>query len=294
MYAAGPSKSGHIPRWGDLDQNVEPGYRNDDPADRSTPQKIGTSEFAYRKAYLHQSWAAMSLVNELLGSDPMRRIKERTSVYWLRHLQRRIIALAKGILAKNVAANSGDMLIKIASESKAGQSASTKFNLDAFIDAVFTMGDLAGSFVGIGCHSATVAQMAKNDDLETVRDSDGNVITRTYKGLQVIMDDSMPVRAGSTDGFVYTSVLFGAGVFGLGTAPADMPVEVERDPSAGHGGGQDILHERKNWLLHPTGHNWIEGTLAEFSPTLADLQSATHWARVDPRKLVPMAFIEHN
>ena len=33
------------------------------------------------------------------------------------------------------------------------------------------------------------------------------------------------------------------------------------------------------------------GTLTEFSPTLADLRSATHWNRIVDRKQVPLAFI---
>jgi hypothetical protein len=259
-----------------------------------TPNKIGTGELAYRKAYLHQSWSAMSLVNELLGSNPMEQIKRRTSTYWLRQLQRRIIAISKGVLAKNVATNSGDMRINIAAEAIGSQSASTKFNNNAFIQAVYTFGDAVGGLVGIAVHSLTAQQMALNDELTEERDSEGNVIVKTYKGLYVIIDDSMPVRAGTTSGFVYTSVLFGRGAIGMGVSQADVPVEVERDPGAGNGGGLDTLHERKNWLLQPAGHDWVEGTLTEFSPTLANLADSAHWARKYVRKQVPFAFIDHN
>ena len=69
------------------------------------------------------------------------------------------------------------------------------------------------------------------------------------------------------------------------------PAYVERVELAGNGGGQDIIGERKTWVLHPFGFSWVEGTLVEFSPTLADLRSATHWNRVVDRKQVPMAFI---
>ncbi len=293
-YANGPSKTGHIPYWGDLDQTIEPNYSNDDPADTITANKIGTGEFAYRKSYLNQSWSQMSLVQHLLGTEPMRRIKERTSTYWLRRLQKRVIQIAKGILAENIAVNSGDMVVNIAAEAVGSVTASTQFNSDAVVNAAFTMGDRAGGFTTIACHSMTAAQMTKNDDLEIVRDSAGQIVTRSYKGMNVIIDDSLPVRAGTTSGFVYTTMLFGRGVIGMGVGTPDAPVEVTRDATAGNGGGMDSLIERKHWLLHPVGHDWVEGSLAEFSPTDADLALAAHWVRKFDRKLIPMAFLTHN
>jgi hypothetical protein len=236
----------------------------------------------------------MSLVQHLLGQEPMRRIKARTSTYWLRRLQKRIIAMARGILAKNVLTNGGDMRINIASEVLGSQTAATRFNSDAIINAAYTMGDRAGGFVAMGVHSMTMATMVKNNDIEYVADSDGKLTIPYYKGMLVIVDDAMPVRAGTTSGFVYTTVLFGAGVFGLGVGTPDVPVEVERSATAGNGGGMDTLHERKHWLLHPVGHDWIEGTLVEFSPTDADLALAAHWLRKFDRKLIPIAYVDHN
>lgn len=296
-HAAGPSKSGHVPYWLDLDQTIEPNYRNDDPSDTSTPNKIGTDELAYRKSYMHQSWSNMTLVNELLGKEPMKQIKSRTSTYWLRRLQRRIIAIARGVLADNIANDAGDMVINISTEDGVNATEANRFNSDAFINAAFTMGDAAGRFVGIAMHSMVVAQLAKQDDILTEKDSQGNILVRTYKGLIVIMDDSLPVIAGTTSGYRFVSVLFGAGFIGLGVGAPDVPFELERSADKGNGAGMDTIHERKTWLLHPAGYDWIEaggGALAEFSPTDADLALAAKWDRKYDRKQVPVAFLITN
>lgn len=296
-YMAGPSESGTMPFWNDVDAATEPNYSNDDNADSGFTDKLGSGSMVFRKAWLNMGWSAMDLVGELAGSDPMRRIRDRTSTYWLRQLQRRIIAISRGVLARNLANNGGDMAIAIHLEAGNSATAANKMNGDAVISAAFTMGDQANKFVAIAVHSTVKATMVKNDEIAYVRASDGSLIMETYKGLMVITDDSMPVRAGTTNGFVYTTALYGRGAIAMGVSEPAVPFEVERDPSKGNGGGQETLWERKEWLLHPQGHSWVEaggGALVEKSPTLADLAIAAKWSRVLTRKLVPMAFITSN
>ena len=68
--------------------------------------------------------------------------------------------------------------------------------------------------------------------------------------------------------------------------------EIESVPSAGNGGGMSVLHSRQNIAVHPAGFSWVEGTLVEMSPSLADLRGASHWDRVAAeRKAVPLAFL---
>src|SRR5690606_28352456 len=135
-------------------------------------------------------------------------------------------------------------------------------------------------------------------------DSQGNLTIATYKGLRVIVDDSMPILSGSGTTAVYLSVLFGGGAFGFGGVEGHAfafgegipktPVEMERVAAAGNGGGMETLWQRKTWAIHPLGFTWVEESdpvMVEMSPTLADLRKADHWDRVVHRKQVPMAFI---
>lgn len=282
----------NVPFWKDLDSSVAPNL-SDDTTDTATPNKIEAAKQIARNAYLNQGYSSADLTGEVAGSDPMQRVRNRFGTYWMRQWQRRLIASTNGILADNVANDSGDMVIDVASESIAGQSASTLFNRDAFTEAAYTMGDMATELSAISVHSAVMQQMVKNNDIVYIPDSQGQLTIPTYMGLRVIVDDGMTVTAGSTDGFKYTSVLFGAGAFGYGEGSAKVPVELEREAAQGNGGGVETLWERKTWLLHPFG--FATGTAPSGqSYTLAELAAAASWDRVVERKNVPLAFLVTN
>lgn len=287
-------KTAELPFWRDIDATIAPNLSNDNPASIATPEKIVQSEQTARKAFLNKGMSATDLATEIaMGPNAMQHIRNRIDTYWLRQWQRRLIATTNGVLADNIAANGGDMVINVASESIAGQSASTRFNADAFTNAVYTMGDMADQLRAIAVHSAVMAQMVKNDDIVYIPDSQGRLIIPTYKGLRVIVDDSLTVTAGTTDGFKYTSVLFGEGAFGYGEGSPVTPVEVDREAAQGNGAGIETLWTRKTWILHPFGYQ-NTGTPAAESFSLTELAAATAWSRVVERKNTPIAFLVTN
>jgi hypothetical protein len=294
-------KTGTIPFWLDLDPTVEENQSNDDPADFAVPLKLGSATMIYRKCYINQSWSAMDLVVELSGSNPMQHIRNRFGTYWNRRDQRRLLASLNGIYADNVANDGGDMVVNIG-----GAAAdAANWTAESSIDAEFTMGDAAGSFVAVMVHSAIAAKMTKADLIETEKDSEGRIV-RTYMGKRLIIDDNVP-KSGSGVDTVYTSIFFGAGAvgfggveghaFGVGEGAPAVPVWIEREEQAGNGGGQETIGERRTVIMHPFGFKWIEdpastpNDLVEFSPTNADLANAAHWDRVVARKQVPIAFL---
>lgn len=289
-----PGKVVELPFWNDLDGSIEVNYSNDNPATIATPQKIVQGEQIARKAFVNQGWQAADLASELaMGGTAMEAIRAKTDRYFARQWQRRLLASCNGVLADNVANDSGDMVINVASESIAGQSASTRFNRDSFTEAAFTMGDAKDELSAIAVHSKVYAQMVKNDDIVYIPDSEGKLTIPTYMGLRVILDDGMTVTAGATDGFKYTSILFGQGAFGYGVGTPEMPVEVEREAAQANGGGIETLWLRNTWLLHPFGFQ-ATGTPAGVSFTLAELAQATSFDRVIDRKLIPLAFLITN
>ncbi len=286
-----------VPFWQDIDPTIEPNYSNDDPADLAVPNKIGSGTMTARKAWLNQAFGEMDLVGELAGASPLQHVRNRFGTYWQRQLNRRLIASCVGVLADNVANDGGDMQIDIS----AGVGAAGVFGQNAFIDAAYTAGESAEMFTGIAVHSMIMARMVKNDEVVDVTDSSGNLVVRTYKGRAIIVDDTLPV-SGVGDARIYTSILFGGGAIGFGGVEGSafamgegvpkVAAEVSRTAEAGNGGGMESIWERKTWIIHPFGFSWVEGTLAEMSPTLADLRLATHWNRVVSRQQVPLAFIK--
>lgn len=283
----------NVPFWNDLDSSSAPNLSNDNPAAIGAVDKITSGTQIARVANLNKWYSAADLAGELAGSDPMQRINNRFGRYWQRQWQRRLIASCNGILADNITNDSGDMVISVAAEAIASQTALTKFTRANFTSAVYTLGDMATELTAIGVHSHVMKQMVDNEDIDYIPDAEGRLTIPTYMGLRVIVDDNFTVTAGTTSGFKYTSVLFGAGAFGYGEGSAKVPVEVERQGLQGNGGGVEYLGERKVWLLHPFGFQ-TTGTPAAQSFSLAELALATSWDRVVERKNVPMAFLVTN
>jgi hypothetical protein len=298
----GGGKTEHMPFWKDLDPTIEPNYSTDNPADVAVPNKITSGEQIVRICNLNQGYSAADLVAQLAGSNPMQRIRNRFGTYWTRQFQRRIISTMRGVLAENVAAGASDMVNSVALETTVGVTSANLFSRSNFTGAVFTLGDHFGEIVAIAVHSIVFKRMIDNDDITFERPStvDPNLPISAggqvpyFLGKRVIIDDSMPVIAGTTSGFKYVSALFGEGALGYGDGSVPVPVEVYRRPDQGNGGGVEQLWERKGWVLHPFGYKWNEASVAGQSPTLAELATAANWTRVIERKNVPIAFLITN
>lgn len=127
---------------------------------------------------------------------------------------------------------------------------------------------------------------------------------RTFQGRRVVVDDTLPVRDGTTSGTntVYTSFLFGPGAFARGNARLNTPldggfgtegVEFARVPLA----SDSLLINRRRYILHPrgvkfdrTGGTDVVGT----APTNTELEDASKWAAVYEAKNIRIVGILHN
>lgn len=284
-----------VPAWLDLD-NAEADIVTDDPDVESTPGKLAATSYRVRKAYLAKSWSAMNLASELAGASALGRIQDRVSAYWERQIQRRLVSTLRGVLARNIAANDGDMLVDVTGES--GDAA--RFGAAAVIDAAHTLGDGLRDVTAIAMHSDTYAFAVKNDLIQTLPDSSGGWI-QTFRGLALVIDDGVPKDNIAADPeedppvWAYTSVLFKPGAIGYGfTEPREADgTEIESRPAAGNGGGQQILHSRHNLAVHPSGFSFLDSQDMDVSPSIADLADSNHWNRVDHRKNIGLAFLRH-
>jgi len=285
-------KTVDIPFWNDLG-NSEANISNDDPASLSTPEKITAGDQIARIAYLNKSWSTADLASEIAGSDAMGRIKTRTDAYWQRQWQRRLISSVTGVVRDNIANDAGDMVNDVGTDAVGAPAVGELFSRSNFTKAAFTLGDAFENTGVIAVHSVVYKRMVDNDDIDFIRDSAGNIMFATYMGKTIIVDDGMPAIAG-TNRIKYTSVLFGAGAFGYGEGSPQVPVEAFRAPNQGNGGGVETLFTRQTWLLHPSGFKFTSASVAGFTPTQAELATATNWDRQVERKNVPLAFLITN
>ncbi len=258
----------------------------------SVPLKTQADQEIAVRLSRNNSWSSADLTGQLAGMDPMESIASRVAFYWARRMQAAFIATYQGVSKDNGASDSGDYSNDIVGASFID--GVTNFSAEAFLDAALTMGDSMEDLTGVMVHSVVFNRMQKNNLIDFIPDARGETQIPTFLGREVIIDDSMPtgtsaVRGDGSAGVagVYETWLFGSGQGQLGIGSAKVPTETERLPSAGNGGGQEVLHSRVEWTIHPTGHAYI-GTSPNGGPgngTAANnLNNAGSWDRVYPER----------
>lgn len=293
--ASGSSTIGELPFFKGLTNN-EPNYSSDDSAVLSSPDKVTGAKQVFRKAFQNKSWSTMDLAVEVAAVDPVEAITGRIGKFWGVSTTKRLINSLTGIMLSNIANNGADMVTDVATlETGAAPSDAKMINANLVIDAATTMGDHAQGLTTICMHSVPFAKLQKLNLITYLPLSEQNIKFPHYLGFRVIVDDSLPVRAGTISGFVYTSILCAPDAVGYGMGTPEHPTELFRVPSAGNGGGQDLIFSRQTEIVHPFGFSFGSASVAGQSATYAELATAANWTRVYAnRKNAPLAFIRTN
>lgn len=243
------------------------------------------------------AWSVNHLASVISGDDPLGAIVDLVGQYWARTDEGLLVSCLKGIFA--AASMSGNKL-SIASESIAGQSASTRLNGATFVDATHKLGDRAEALTAVAMHSAVEGALIKLDLIDYIPDSEGKSQLKVFQGRRVVVDDNLPVRNGTTDGLVYTTYLFGPGAFAKGVAKLDSkPLEggfgTEGVEMARQALDSDtLLINRRRYILHPRGVKFTAASVAGQSPTNTELETGTNWTRVWENKNVRIVAVDHN
>lgn len=260
-----------------------------------TVNNITTSQ---DQAVLHmrgKAWSVNDLAKALSGSDPMRAIADLVAEYWARRQEATLISTVEGVMADNIANDSGDMHVDVGT----GNDNISAVNLDAdvFTDTRATFGDRSTGLAGIAMHSDVYHNLLKLDTngKDFQAESAGGQEITTYRGLKVIVDDSLPftpqVGPGDNDAAaLYTSYLFGTGAIALGDGGAPVASETDRDVLA----GDEILVTRRHFIMHPRGVPFQSASVAGDAPTNAECELAANWDRAYERKNVRIASVITN
>jgi hypothetical protein len=283
----------NMPHWNDLTGNRQP--LGDAVA--LVPAKLVADQDIARVHNDGMAWSWNHLATVTAGDDPALALADFVAEYWNRQNQYMLISSLKGVFAAPTMAGN---LLAIHAESIALQTAASKLNGASFVDATQRLGDRGDRLVAVAMHSAVEASLRKLDLIDFVPDSQGEAQIRTFQGRRVIVDDGCPMRAGTTDGQVYTTFLFGPGAFGMGFDDLNgAPVE------GGHGtegceiardalNSDTFLVNRRRFILHPRGVKFTSASVAGQNPTNAELELAANWARVWENKNVPVVAVTHN
>lgn len=228
-----------------------------------------------------KAWGANDLAKAVAGADPMRAVGDLVSDFWMRDEQTLLINILTGVFLDNAANDASDLISDISIVDGSAVADSNRISGEAVLDAAQKLGDAKSKLTAIAMHSIVESKLAKKNLITTVKGSDGVVQFKQYMGMTVIVDDGCPVVAtGSNGGYYYTTYLFGQGAIGRGDGAAPMPVEVDRDSLQ----GDDILVNRRHFILHPRGIAWQAGSMAGASPTNAEAALAANWSRAYAQK----------
>ena len=294
VLASGGGKTVDMPFWQDIAQARQ--IVSDGAA--LTVNKITASKDVAIINTDAQVWGANDLVGAMAGSDPLNAVLELVGAYWSRVDQTTVLAILSGLFAATGTLTATNKLA-IAAEATGSVSAATKLTGSTFVDATVKLGDCSDNLTAIAMHSATEAALRKLDLIDYERDSAGAPIIKVFQGRRVIVDDSCPVRDGTTSGKVYTSYLFGPGAFARGNALMSTPVEGGFGTEAVEYGRSSLesdtfLINRRRYILHPRGVKFTSASLAGASPTNAEFATAANWTRVFEAKNVRIVAIDHN
>src|SRR5690606_29087175 len=105
----------------------------------------------------------------------------------------------------------------------------------------------------------------------------GGMMIPYYMGLRAIVDDDIPVNSGE-----YTAFMLKRNAIMWNELPVMLeggPLERDRKPRQGHGGGVTEIVSRRHFVPHIPGTRWLDAAVADEFPTDAEIAAAANWDR---------------
>src|SRR5688500_15563288 len=244
------ARSVDMPGWKDLGNDPSEPV-NDDETDSIELKAIATRREVAARHIRAQAWGVPDLTAVLAGDDPLKVIVRRQTDYWQRAHKQTLIKMLTGILADNIANDSGDMV----------RDTNASIADTDIIEAAYLHGDRADDFSTIWMHSKQMRVLKLADLIDYVPASEqGGMMIPFYQGLRAIVDDDIPVSTGE-----YTAFMFKRNAIMWNELPVNTeggPLEFDRKPRQGHGGGVTEMVSRRHFVPHSPGFRWLDASTA--------------------------------
>ncbi|UZN53020.1 coat protein [Bacillus paralicheniformis] len=146
------------------------------------------------------------------------------------------------------------------------------------------------------------AELAGSDPMRAIAQRVNNYWERQYQKMIFRMLDGvfadnvandgadLVLDLSSGSGKKYTTYIFGSGAIGYAGGMPKTPTETDRNSLK----GEDILINRKKFIMHPRGFKWTEAAVAKEMPTLAEMADGANYDRVYDKKKVRIVKIITN
>ncbi len=240
------------------------------------------------------AYGATALAAAVTGSsnDPIAEIIAQISDNRDKRRQKRLISILRGLFgtgtsgARNGAAaysacRLGGTTDEPFTETGLGATDDQLFSADMFISGKALMGEIGNDLLGgiLLIHSTVLArlELIDKETFKTGIQSELPFTARTYRGLQVVVSDSLS-RAGTTNGKVYDTYIIAPGAIAFGAKPqaqdeidvASLQYHQDKEKNDAY------VYDRTREIVHILGAKW-QGTPVGQSATNAELATAGNW-----------------
>jgi hypothetical protein len=266
---------------------------SDDASVKSTPSKVTQGSMTARVLSRSKSFSAMDIADYASDSAAIDYAASQFARLWVSDEESVLLATLNGLIADNVANDSGDMRY-VKSITTGTIAAANKMSGSLLIDARRQLGDVGSQLSFVVMHSDVVNNLRQLEGNAFVPASRTDIGFDTYYGYRIIETDNVGIDTTVASYPVYSSYFVAPGLFGYGSATVDKPLVDVRDELAGMGSGQDTILGRRRYLLHALGFTNKVAPTNGISQTNAELSAAATWDRVMARKMIPLVQIKTN
>lgn len=249
---------------------------NDDPSQKSTPDKIDTGYETAVKTFMNKSYSVMDLAALAISGDPMVAINAGIQKYWTNVSEARIIAATTGIIADSIANHDSDLLYDISLQTGSGKNA--LLNASVMNTAAGYLGESMTDIKVVCVHPAVFTNLRNLNIIATMQEGATRTLFQTYEDYFIIVDKNMPKVKVDDTHYAYYTYMYGSNALTYQYGNPGVEYEIDRDPASGNGAGEEILYTRRCDLVLPRGYQTVAvGGKAGLNE--ATLATAGTWTR---------------
>lgn len=242
--------------------------------------KMTAGEFDACKHVLNYGFATSELASMVTGRDTVSDLTSGISQYWLKTIKDLGVSTLVGLR------NSSASLVHAT-----GAAYSSDSLYAGVIDAQATKGENGEILDTLIVTPAQLALLRKAEKNAFVPMSQTNIGFDTYAGFKIVVSNRVADLAKAGEQSV---ILAGRGLVSFAETSGPKDMEIERIANGGNGQGGDILHTRRNVILHPQGAAWKGGISSGTNKATlkTELEKAANWQLVAPAEQVAVSFIK--
>lgn len=297
---AGGSPTFEVPYIMDIDGDLEANYSNEIYTDIAMPRSIEAESMQGRMAYLNEHFIEARLTKALAaGERALPLIAQQVDGLWAQQFENRAVATVIGIRNADQA---GTKALETNISTGTSPTDANRFNVDAFIDVESTMLQGQRGTGAIVVHPKVKAAMRKAQMLIPFTDPANLRQVDTYNGRVVVESEKGTLIPGTATTARYVSYFLNADSFVAESVRGERDMIYSATELTGNGAGHELLHTRRNVLIHPQGFSFVAAanTLTGGTKNQAlfaswsDLTTAANWDMVLDAKQVPFRYLVTN